>query len=154
MAEVPMATILLDVFLTYQKRKRLIEAALADVDVPAEDYVFYVMVGAEGPWTPTTLAARLELPLTTVLFRLRRLERRGHAERIPHPEDGRSFLVRLTAEGERLLGDARPVFRRHAKGVEERFGADRIGELRTALAELREAMESERAAVVGQATSS
>ena len=149
-----MATILLDVFLTYQKRKRLIEAALADVDVPAEDYVFYVMVGAEGPWTPTTLAARLELPLTTVLFRLRRLERRGHAERIPHPEDGRSFLVRLTAEGERLLGDARPVFRRHAKGVEERFGADRIGELRTALAELREAMESERAAVVGQATSS
>jgi DNA-binding MarR family transcriptional regulator len=154
LAEVPMATILLDVFLTYQKRKRLMEAALADVDVLAEDYVFYVMVGAEGPWTPTALAARLELPLTTVLFRLRRLERRGHAERIPHPDDGRSFLVRLTAEGERLLGLARPVFRRHAKGVEERFGPERVGELREVLAELRDAMENERAALVTQATSS
>jgi DNA-binding MarR family transcriptional regulator len=149
-----MATILLDVFLTYQKRKRLIEAALADVEVSAEDYVFYVIVGAEGPWTPTALAARLELPLSTVLFRLRRLERRGHAERVPHPDDGRSFHVRLTAEGERVLGLARPVFRRHAKGVEERFGPDRVSALRDALAELRDAMESERAAVAAQATSS
>src|SRR5437764_15016943 len=92
-------TILLDLFLTNQKRKRLLDAALAGLEVPAEDYVFYVIVGAEGPWTPTELAARLDMPLSTVLFRLRRLERRGHAERVPHPEDGRSFHVRLSAEG-------------------------------------------------------
>src|SRR5438067_6345484 len=147
-------TVLFDVFLANQARQQLIAAALEGTQLPPEDYVFYVMVGAEGPWTPTALAARLELPLTTVLFRLRRLERRGHTERIPHPDDGRSFLVRLTAEGERLLGLARPVFRRHAKGVEERFGPERVAELRDTLAELRDAMESERAALAGQATSS
>jgi DNA-binding MarR family transcriptional regulator len=135
------------VFLKYQKRKRLIEAALAETDVPADDYVFYVMVGAEGPWTPTGLAARLEMPLSTVLFRLCRLERRGDVERVPHPEDGRSFLVRLTPEGERLLGVARPVFRQHAKAVEARFGEARVGELRAVLAELRDAMETELAAL-------
>jgi hypothetical protein len=35
-------------------------------------------------------------------------------------------LIRLTAEGERLLGEARPAFRDYAKGVEgRRLGAGR-----------------------------
>jgi hypothetical protein len=40
----------------------VIEAALADTDLPAEDYPLYVIIGAEGPWTPTDLARRLMLP--------------------------------------------------------------------------------------------
>jgi len=136
-------TILLDLFLTNQKRKRLLDAALAGLEVPPEDYVFYVIVGAEGPWTPTELAARLDMPLSTVLFRLRRLERRGHAERVPHPEDGRSFHVRLSTEGERLLGQARPVFRDHAEAVEARLGEGRIAALRESLDALRAAIGEE-----------
>ena len=66
-------TILLDLFLTNQQRKRMIEAALSEIELPAEDYPVYVLVGAEGPWTPTGLAARLEMPLSTMLFRLGRL---------------------------------------------------------------------------------
>jgi DNA-binding MarR family transcriptional regulator len=89
-------TILLDVFLTNQRRKRMIEAALAQSELPAEDYPVYVLVGAEGPWTPTGLARRMEMPLSTMLFRLGRLERRGHAERVANPDDRRSYLIRLT----------------------------------------------------------
>jgi DNA-binding MarR family transcriptional regulator len=96
-------TILLDLFMTNQLRERLIAEALAGTDMPPEDYSLYVLVGAEGPWTPTALAARMNMPLSTVLFRVKRLERRGHAERFRNPEDGRSFLLRLTAEGHRLL---------------------------------------------------
>ena len=88
-------TILLDVFLTNQHRKRMIAAALAQTELPAEDYPVYVLVGAEGPWTPTGLARRLEMPLSTMLFRLGRLERRGHAERVPNPDDRRSYLIRI-----------------------------------------------------------
>ena len=136
-------TILFEVFWTHQKRKRLIEAALADVDLPPDDYPFYVIVGAEGPWTPTALASRLEMPLTTVLFRLRRLERRGHAERVPHPDDGRSFLVRLTDEGQRLLDLARPAFRDYAEAVESRLGEARVAALQDELIELRNAIDDE-----------
>ncbi len=136
-------TILLDVFLTNQHRKRMIEAALAGTELPAEDYPVYVLVGAEGPWTPTGLAARLEMPLSTVLFRLGRLERRGHAERVPNPGDRRSYLIRLTGEGERLLGEARPAFRDHAEAVERRLGAKRLEILREALEELRQALRAE-----------
>jgi len=136
-------TILLDVFLTNQRRKRMIHAALAQTELPAEDYPLYVLVGAEGPWTPTGLARRLEMPLSTMLFRLGRLERRGHSERVPNPDDGRSYLIRLTDEGQRLLGDARPAFRDYALAVEGRLGAGRVDELRAALEELRDAVTAE-----------
>lgn len=136
-------TILLDVFLTNQRRKRMIEAALAQTELPPEDYPVYVLVGAEGPWTPTGLARRMEMPLSTMLFRLGRLERRGHAERVPNPDDGRSYLIRLTEEGERLLGDARPAFRAYALAVEGRLGSGRVDELRAALEELRDAVTAE-----------
>jgi DNA-binding MarR family transcriptional regulator len=136
-------TILLDLFLTNQHRKRMIEAALAQTDLPAEDYPFYVLVGAEGPWTPTGLARRLEMPLSTTLFRLGRLERRGHSERVPNPDDRRSYLIRLTQEGERLLGQARPAFRDYAEAVEGRLGSKRVDALRAGLEELRQAVAAE-----------
>jgi DNA-binding MarR family transcriptional regulator len=136
-------TILLDLFLTNQHRKRMIEAALAHTEVPPEDYPLYVLVGAEGPWTPTGLAKRLEMPLSTMLFRLGRLERRGHAERVPNPDDRRSYLITLTAEGQRLLAVARPAFRDYALAVERRLGAGRVDELRAGLEELRQAVVAE-----------
>jgi DNA-binding MarR family transcriptional regulator len=136
-------TILLDLFLTNQRRKRMIEAALAQTELPPEDYPVYVLVGAEGPWTPTGLAKRMEMPLSTMLFRLRRLERRGHAERIRNPDDGRSYLIRLTKAGERLLGEARPAFRDYAEAVEGRLGSKRVESLRAALEELRQEITAE-----------
>src|SRR4029077_19430798 len=119
-------TILLDLFLTNQRRKRMIEAALAQTELPAEDSPVYVLVGAEGPWTPTGLARRMEMPLSPMLFRLGRLERRGHADRFPSPDDGRSYRTRLTEAGERLLGEARPAFRDYAEAVEGRLGSKRV----------------------------
>jgi DNA-binding MarR family transcriptional regulator len=143
MARTGPPTILLDLFLTNQRRKRMIEAALADTPLPPEDYPLYVLVGAEGPWTPTGLAGRLEMPLSTVLFRLGRLERRGHAERVPNPDDGRSYLIRLTDEGQALLGEARPAFRDYAEAVEARLGPERVEALRAGLEELRQAVSDE-----------
>ena len=136
-------TILLDLFRTNQVRERLITSALEGLELPPEDYPMYVMIGAEGPWTPTAFAARVEMPLSTVLFRIGRLESRGHAERIPNPDDRRSYLVRLTDEGQRLLGQARPRFRAYAEAVEERLGEKRIEQLRDGLTDLRESIEQE-----------
>ena len=136
-------TILLDVFAVNQKRERLIAEALAETDLPPEDYPVYVYIGVEGPLTPTELARALGMPLSTVLFRMRRLQRRGHAERIPNPEDGRSYLLRLTPSGERLLAFARPLFRARALAVEARLGDERVAALREALDELGRAIERE-----------
>jgi DNA-binding MarR family transcriptional regulator len=143
MADDGSETILLDLFRTNQVRERLVSTAVDGLELPPEDYPFYVLIGAEGPWTPTSLAARMEMPLSTVLFRVRRLERRGHVERTPNPDDRRSYLVRLSDAGEQLLGEARPRFRALATAVEARLGQERIGGLRGGLGELREAIEAE-----------
>jgi DNA-binding MarR family transcriptional regulator len=136
-------TILLDLFRTNQVRERLIASAMDGLELPPEDYPFYVIIGAEGPWTPTALAARLEMPLSTVLFRVRRLEQRGHAERTPNPDDRRSFLVELSPDGQRLLGEARPRFRALALAVQERLGPEQVSGLRGGLGDLRAAIEAE-----------
>jgi DNA-binding MarR family transcriptional regulator len=136
-------TILFEVFWTQQKRKRLIEVALEGIELPPEDYPFYVTIGADGPLTPTGLAEILDLPLSTVTFRVRRLERRGHAERVSNPDDGRSFLIRLTPAGSRLLGRARPRFRDYAEAVEKRLGRRKTAALGEGLVELREAIDTE-----------
>ena len=135
-------TILFEVFWTQQARERLIEAALEGTDLPAEDYPLYVMIGAEGPWTPTGLAARLEMPLSTVIFRVRRLERRGHAERVKNPDDGRSFLIRLTPEGPKAPRPGAATFRDYAEAVEERLGKKATVMLTAELVELRKASAS------------
>jgi DNA-binding MarR family transcriptional regulator len=143
MARIGPPTVLFEVFWAQQKRKRLIELALAAVDLPPEDYPFYVMIGAEGPWTPTGLAERLVMPLSTVIFRVKRLEGRGHAERVPNPDDGRSFLIGLTPEGRRLLDVARPAFRDYAEAVEARLGRDHVDALTHGLVALRQAIDDE-----------
>jgi DNA-binding MarR family transcriptional regulator len=143
MADTGPDTILLDLFRTNQFRERLIATALEGLELPPEDYPFYVLVGAEGPWTPTALAGRMAMPLSTVLFRVKRLEQRGHAERVPNPDDRRSYLVSLTDEGQKLLRQARPRFRAYAEAVESQLGNERVGGLRGGLTELREAIEAQ-----------
>ena len=136
-------TILLDLFRTNQVREQLIVAAMEGTELPPEDYPMYVLIGAEGPWTPTAFAERVQMPLSTVLFRIGRLEARGHAQRIPNPDDRRSYLVQLTDAGQQLLGEARPRFRAYAEAVEARLGSERIGRMRKELTDLREAIEEE-----------
>src|SRR3954469_8142379 len=143
MARTGPPTGLFEVFWAHQKRKRLLDHALADVELPTEDYPFYVTIGADGPLTPTGLAEYLLMPLSTVIFRVKRLESRGHAERVPNPDDGRSFLIRLTPEGQRLLDEARPVFRDYAEAVEARLGRQQVAVLTDALVALREAVDDE-----------
>ena len=130
-------TILLDLFLTNQRRKRMVEAALARTELPAEDYPLYVLVGAEGPWTPTGLAPRLEMPLSTMLFRLGRLERRGHAERVPNPDD-RPVVPDPPHEGGGAAArrGARPRSATTPKRSRDGSARERIDALRAGLEEL------------------
>src|SRR5580765_3904867 len=137
-------TILLDLFRTNQVRERLIEASLDGLELPPEDYPFYVLIGAEGPWTPTLLAERMKMPLSTVLFRVGRLDQRGHIERVPNPDDKRSYLISLSPDGQKLLKQARPRFRAFAESVEERLGQERVDTLRGHLGEVRDRLDVRR----------
>ena len=96
----PLATSLLfDVFAVNQAVSRLLaETMQAGPLTPGEYAVYSAMFELEAA-SPTQLAVRLGMRLTTFVDQLREIERRGHARRIAHPTDRRSYRVVLTADG-------------------------------------------------------
>jgi DNA-binding MarR family transcriptional regulator len=75
-----------------------VEHFLGDPEL-ADSYGLMSLIGASGSITTTEVASRLGIAVTTASDRIRRLEERGFAERMPNPADGRSHLVSLTTSG-------------------------------------------------------
>ena len=97
-------SLLFDLFVANQAVGRLLADAMRDGPLTPADYAIYSVVFEEEAVSPTTMAARLGMPLTTVIDQVRLMERRGHVRRHRNPADGRSFLVVLTGEGSRPIG--------------------------------------------------
>jgi DNA-binding MarR family transcriptional regulator len=95
------ANVLFQSYLNGQLLRTLMERTFEAHGADAEDFGLYSALGVWGPITPTELAARIGLRPTTLSSALRRLERRGHVKRERNPNDGRSYLVELTDEGDR-----------------------------------------------------
>ena len=94
-----------------------------------------------GELTPTQLARRLQLTSGGATALVQRLERRGFVARTPHPVDGRSSCLRLTAEIEARAGAAlAPLVEDIATavaGLDEREAAA-VGRFLAAVAEISE----------------
>lgn len=88
-----------DVFALGQAVGRLLASAMRDGPLTPSEYAVYSAVFELEAATPTQLAARQGMRLTTFMDQLRLLESRGDARRVPHPTDGRSYKVVLTSAG-------------------------------------------------------
>jgi len=58
-----------------------------------------------GPQRVTDLAVQQGVAQPSMTTLVNRLCHEGYAERLPHPHDGRSMLVGVTAEGRRVLSE-------------------------------------------------
>lgn len=69
-----------------------------------------IVAGADGPLTPTEIARRSNVKVTTatVTGLLDTCQRNGLVQRRPHPGDRRRVLVQLTPAGRALLGEVGP----------------------------------------------
>src|SRR5690349_15738534 len=99
-----------DVFALGHSIGRLLAVAMADSPLTPEDYAIYSAIFEDERITPTALARRLGMPLTTAMDQVARLESRGHARRSPDPRDGRASLITLTAQGLAAHRDANRFF--------------------------------------------
>jgi len=100
--------------------------------------------------TPTAISREFGLSLSTVLFRASRNVELGFVERVTNPEDGRSFLLRLTPHGRQAWQRAGKNLRRAAGSLEARF-ARPATEIQDVLRELQEAFDLELAESEGPA---
>jgi DNA-binding MarR family transcriptional regulator len=78
---------------------RMLAEAMRDGPLSPSEYAIYSAIFELEAASPTELATRLGMRLTTFIDQLRLIEARDHARRMPNPTDGRSYRVALTAPG-------------------------------------------------------
>ena len=112
-------SLLFEVFALNQAVGRFLTDAMREGPLTPAEYAIASAVFELEAASPTALAARLGMRLTTFIDHLRVLERRGLARRVPHPTDRRSYRVVLTAEGLAAHRGANRLFEAaHAEFVE------------------------------------
>lgn len=88
----------------------LLQKALADASLNADEFGFYSAVFDNQPVTPNTIAELAGMPATTVSSYLNRLAARGDISKTRNPADGRSFLIELTPKGTSALHESWLLF--------------------------------------------
>lgn len=116
-------SLLFEVFALNQAVGRMLADAMRDGPLTPSEYAIYSAIFELEAASPTELAARLGMRLTTCIDQLRLVESRGHARRIPNPADRRSYRLALTAEGLATHRAAAVLF----EGAAVRFAAE-LGE--------------------------
>jgi len=133
-------SVLFDVFALNQGVGRLLDAALADGPLSPAEYALYSAIFELEAASPTTIAERLGMPLTTLVDRLREIEGRGHLRRLPNAADGRSYLVALTGEGQAAHRAANRAFEVAIAAVRDQLEHGEAAS-KAAIAELRGAVD-------------
>lgn len=116
----------------------LMATAVAGTGVTSEEYGVLGVLHFFPDRTPTELATAMGRPATTISRHVARFLRDGLAERVPNPEDGRSYLLRPTAKGSSIVETIAPRIGRLVDALESVSGRP-LTEISAALVALEEA---------------
>ena len=107
----PRPNVLFQTYIAGQRLTALLDRHMAAAGVTSNPFGLLSALGTWGPITPTELASRVGMPPTTLSSALARASERGYVERVPNPNDGRSYLVELSEEGQRAWRAGWPALR-------------------------------------------
>ncbi len=91
--------VLFDIWILSHITTGLLDEALAGAGLSGDDFGLYSLLLGWAPATPGEIAQWSGMRPNTVSVALKRIEGRGHLDRRPNPEDGRSSIVALNAHG-------------------------------------------------------
>jgi len=91
-------------------------ASVAQLELGLTDFAVLEMLLHKGPQPVNTIGKRVLLTSGSITTAIDRLESRDLVHRMPHPQDQRTRMVHLTAEGRRVIARA---FQVHARDMEE-----------------------------------
>ena len=119
---------------------RIVEHHLAPTGIPPYQLGLVTHIRHAQPVTPTEISAASGVPPTTLRDNIQRLVDGGLVRRIPHPTDGRSYRLELTARGEVMARAADPVLA-EAYAALERLLPQPLEHYQAAVGELNAALE-------------
>jgi DNA-binding MarR family transcriptional regulator len=98
--------LLFPLFVTGQLAGALLGPAIATSKLTSNEFAVLSIIAVFEPIAPTELARRAGMPATTLSDYVTRLTGRRLVKRARNPDDGRSYLLSLSAEGRRRNGIA------------------------------------------------
>jgi DNA-binding MarR family transcriptional regulator len=146
----PSTSYLLELWLAAGRAGELIARELRPIGLPAHLFGVLTHVAAREPVAPSTIAAEEGIPVTTVRDHVQALVDHGLVERVPNPDDRRSYLLVRTRAGVDLLSLGNAVLAGIYTALEPRLPRpaseyeQRLRELGAALAEVRGARDRAR----------
>jgi DNA-binding MarR family transcriptional regulator len=129
------------VWLVSRSTNDLLDTVVGPAGVTGDEFAIYSVLAASPGITPAELSRWMAAPRTTVSSYVKRLERRGHLTRRPHPSDRRSYRIHLTAAGRRTHQHAATLFRPVRSQVIETLN-DQDGRIRESLLRLRSVVDT------------
>jgi len=132
--------LLLKVAATSQYVVRVLERQLEPTGIAPSQLALVTHIRHHQPVTPTAVSAASGVPATTLRDAIQRLVERRLVRRVPHPTDGRSYLLELTSRGELMVRAADPALA-EAYATLERLLPKRLAHYERALDELNSALE-------------
>lgn len=114
---------------------RRFDEAFRPLDLTNQQFSLLMSLNRPEPPAMGPVAELLAIDRTTLTAALKPLERRGLVKVLPHPQDGRSRVLKLTAKGLELLGLATPIWESTHAELDERLKGEAEG-LRRALSAL------------------
>ena len=115
---------LLLVYALSRQSGQLLTTCFEDAPLTPDDFAVYSALRLVAPATPSSLASTLGMRQSTLSGYLRRMEQRRHVVRRPHPRDGRSALIALTASGTAVTEACFPHFQEAINPLLDRLGDD------------------------------
>jgi DNA-binding MarR family transcriptional regulator len=111
---------------------RHFDEALRPLGIQATQLTLLAAIAGPGPegHSMSGLHAFLAMDPTTLSRNLKPLQKSGFAIVERHEQDGRARIIKLTAQGERVLTEALPLWREAQDRLIEVFGEDQSAELR------------------------
>jgi DNA-binding MarR family transcriptional regulator len=117
--------VLLQTFAIQNLSRELLQRAFAGLPIDPRDWGVLSVLRAFGPQTPTALASFLGMAPTTLSSTIARLSRRRLVRKRRNPDDGRSYLLEVSAPGLALIERVGPSFRDALQRLNEELGEGR-----------------------------
>ena len=111
---------------------RQFDEAFRPFDLTNQQFSLLMSLNRPEPPPMGPVAELLAIDRTTLTAALKPLERRGLVKVMPHPQDGRSRVLKLLPKGKRLLEEAMPVWESQHAELDRKLEGDSEG-LRKAL---------------------
>ena len=97
---------------------------LAPIDISPAQFSVLAVISCNRGLSQSELAAALGIERARLVRLLHRLEQRGLTQRLPSSADGRRHVLRLTREGQRMLGRAKTLSEQHEAKLMQRLGPE------------------------------